>query len=393
MTHVATKLRNRLLCELIKLTMGSKTVSIEHLKKLIKDVNKSIHGLSAYDICPLDRQNFRSYQKIIDKRVIEALKQYVKNSEGMVKYLQLCSDITYSFLDFELSPLDRLFRMFRSVFFLRIWHKWIKSSPSYTVKHNFISHNAYACIELNAKSMLELMKQFRDESMPQMFLLTMFDSQTCEKAFRQFRAMGTTNFIRINFSLYDLLHMVGKIEVQNEISYFKLADGNVLFPLSHKKSKKTQIHELPTDIDINSTIERAKKAAIQDAQFLKMTAENIDTHEFRSHLFATSNNDEVEAILEDDEELDPRLDHFEDDFEAMFNGNEEETREEAIDQNKEEMNSDSRFTVVVDENGKGPKTIRKSTLVWILTEPGATVSKDRLKRVQVSKKRRMEVED
>lgn len=79
--------------------------------------------------------------------------------------------------------------------------------------------------------------------------------------------MGTTNFTRIHFSLYDLLHMVGEIDVQNDISYFKLADGNVLFSLSHKKSKRTQIHELPTDFDINSTIERAKKAPIQDAQF------------------------------------------------------------------------------------------------------------------------------
>lgn len=58
-----------------------------------------------------------------------------------------------------------------------------------------------------------------------------------------------------------------------------------------------------------------------------MTAENINTHEIRSHLFATLNNDEVEAILEDDDELDPRLDHFDDDFKAMFNANEEETLE------------------------------------------------------------------
>lgn len=97
-THIGTKLRNRLNKKQV-LAMVTAKVSIDHLKSLVKTVQKSIHGLTLNDCSPLDRMNFKSFQKIIDKRVIEALKNNIPKSEATIQYLIICDDVTSSFLN------------------------------------------------------------------------------------------------------------------------------------------------------------------------------------------------------------------------------------------------------------------------------------------------------
>lgn len=88
---------------------------------------------------------------------------------------------------------------------------------------------------------------------------TFSDSQGCEKMFRTFRSMGTAQYTKINFSLYEVLHMTRRIEKRNEIAYISLADQKISFP--NKCTGKTIIHSLPTDEEINATIEKAKHEA------------------------------------------------------------------------------------------------------------------------------------
>lgn len=59
-THAGLKLRNRLLRSWDVMAMGHKQVSAAHLKILIQEVPKIIHGLVYSDISPVDRQNFKS---------------------------------------------------------------------------------------------------------------------------------------------------------------------------------------------------------------------------------------------------------------------------------------------------------------------------------------------
>lgn len=369
-THVATKLRNRLLNSLVELAIGTKRASVQHLKALIRNVNKSVHGLNEGDASPVDRQNFRSFQKVVDPRVIEALRAHVPNSEGTVKYLEICDEVTSSFLEYDLKPTERIFRMYHAVYFLRICRDYIKSSRQLTLMKNFITHNAYTCIEINAKNMLMLMRRFREENGPHLFIITMFDSQTCEKAFRQLRSMGTVDFTRINFTLYDLLHMIGRIEVQNDITYFKLSDMGVKFPVSHRRLKKTKIYDLPTEDEIESTIHRAKLAAMCDAQQFGMNANDIEQFQFQTRIMMTENDGET--FYGDEEEVDNQLAIHADDI-----------VENEMDENLDE---NSNFTKVIDENGD-ERFVRKSTLIWMLTEPGPALSKDRLRRVQLGKRK------
>lgn len=124
--HLGTKLRNRLLKHSILMSMGSQQVSVAHLKILLKEVGKEVHGLVWSDICTEDRQNFSSLQKVMQNRVLNALEKYVPESEATVKYLRLCKDITQSFLDVNLSPLERISMIWRSLYFVRVWRNWMK---------------------------------------------------------------------------------------------------------------------------------------------------------------------------------------------------------------------------------------------------------------------------
>lgn len=114
--HIGTKLRNRLLSFSV-LMIGNKIASVSHLKMLMNLVSKDVHGLVYSDICPDDRQNFRSLEKIMEPKVRATLKKIVIDSEGTIEYIRLCQEITSSLYDDDLNPLDRIFLIWRSTFF------------------------------------------------------------------------------------------------------------------------------------------------------------------------------------------------------------------------------------------------------------------------------------
>lgn len=350
--------------------MGSFDVSIEHLKWLVKNVQKSVHGLSQMDVCPIDRMDFDSFTKVTDDRVLEALREHVKNSDATIQYLKIARDVTNCFLSYDLEPLDRIFKISHGTFFMRIWRQSILSSKSYTLTENFITSNAYVSLELNCRNLIDLIKKFRDLKKNEYFLPPLFDSQSCEKMFRTFRSMGTAQYTKINFSLYELLHMIGRIEVQQEIAYVKLANEKVFFP--NKREGKTEIYPLPSDEEINVTIEKAKQEAMKNAEKLGMstvnsTVNNIDSFEFscKKGIFESDEDDCTQDVL---------IDEYLEEDEMMT--------DDILD--SETCNENSPYIIIHDDNMIKRK-IRKSTYVWMLLEPSERISSDRLRRVQVKK--------
>lgn len=263
--HLLTKLRNRLLKPSIHLPLGFTQITVSHLKLLIDTVDKNAHGLVKSDICPEDKQNFRSLQKCFDDRVLLALKDNIPGSEGTIMYLKMCRNIYTAFEDNELHPLERIRRIWQSTFFIRAWRCWIlKQKKTYTLKNNFITHEAYACLELNAYGLLQLIVKMRAAQKPEQFLPMIFSSQMCEDIFRKLRSMTSMYWTRINFNLLELLHMVGRLELINDIVHDKLSK-NVSFPRVQKRTDKFTIHEMPTNGEILKTLEEAKASALFDA--------------------------------------------------------------------------------------------------------------------------------
>lgn len=365
--HGGLKFRTCFLRTYAALPMGTKMASVSHLKVLIRDVQKSIHGLVISDISPVDRQNFKSLQKCMSTRTRNALRQYIPDSEATEFFLKLCFEVTSSLMDHEITPYERIEMLFHAIFFLRIWRKWILNS-SYVLKENFITSNAYLCTELNGQNLLKLIRIFRDENKPELFLTTLFDSQACERAFRQFRSMGTPNFTRINFSLLELLHMVRRIEVQNEILYRKLPQ-NIDLPKLKKERQTTAIYVLPTEEEIEECLIRAKRFALNDAsQFgMLIKADEIDECEIAMPN-RLETNDETNDSCEDEIENEIEKENCDDTDNFLILDTEEEEQ--------------SRSLVAVTDHLGRKQMIRKSALVWQLSEGTKKISSDRLIRVQ-----------
>lgn len=101
--------------------IGKRVVSIVHIKALLKLVSKDVHGLVHSDIIPEDRQNYKSLEKLMKERVLNAMETNVADSKGTIMYLKLCKLITSSFLAPDLKPIQRIYSIWYAVFFLRCW--------------------------------------------------------------------------------------------------------------------------------------------------------------------------------------------------------------------------------------------------------------------------------
>ena len=76
------------------------------------------------------------------------------DAKGTLAFLSTLKCVTDSYLDRSLTPLERIHKAWYGVFFMRFWRQWIVLNSHYTLGNNFITANAYMCIELNAHSLI-----------------------------------------------------------------------------------------------------------------------------------------------------------------------------------------------------------------------------------------------
>lgn len=227
-------------------------------------------------------------------------------------------------------------------------------------------------MEINAYALLHLIIKFRDEKSPELFLPTLFTSQTCESTFRQMRSMTTINWTRINFSLLELFHIASRIELVNDIVHYRLNEQNVIFPRIKNCSKQYQSFALPSDDTIQNILCQAQKRALLDASKFGM---HLELSEIMHCPLSQVTLKEVNNIAEniDIESEDENL------------GSEEQTYSCASlrDYARDDMqvDNDSKFVQVFNDDGTS-KCVLKSTLLWLMTESKDKLSKDRLSRVR-----------
>lgn len=369
-THIATKLRNRFLNSSILLQMGSMSVTVEHIKDMLLLESKEVHGLFLHDVCPDDRQNYSSFEKITEQCVLQSLKKHIVDSDATVMYLDLCKDIASSFLDRNLEPIERIYKIWHAVYFLRCWRKWIQSS-NFTLDNNFLTRNSYLCIELNAHAIVHLIIRLRTDQQQNLFLPDLFSSQPCEYTFRQMRSMGTANFTKINFNLYELLHMIARVEIMNKVMH---TYKEINFPRMDIKAQRAQNiaikNNFPSNENIINTMKRAQSDAIKDAAKFDMHFSENDINMCEIE----GGNDQSDETTE--EELD-FFDYLEQSM--AFELELEEYENTSLDQ----VSENEKIVEVTNLDGT-TKNVRKSTYVWLLSESKDKLSADRLRRVQVN---------
>lgn len=88
-----------------------------------------------------------------------------------------------------------------------------------SLKNNYITSNCLSCIEINAHSLIHLINLFHKNQnlKAEMFIPWLLNSEPCKKLFWAARSLTSTFSTVVNFSMYDLIHRLHKIEMLNII--------------------------------------------------------------------------------------------------------------------------------------------------------------------------------
>lgn len=241
-------------------------------------------------------------------------------------YLQLISDVVNAFMDGSLSPSARLEKMWHSVFITRIWRHSISKQSSLTLKGNFMSSFSYNCIEINAHSLVLILKYLKKERLTHLFLPHLYSSQPCESFYRKMRSLTTTNSTITNFSIKEFSHRVSRVQILNEISNDKGSGFNFPIPLRpfDFSSMKFGEEDFPTDLEIFKIIQKCKQSAIKVAKNIGLLKKGEEVNDaifsckVPSYVFVGKKWEDIECSSF---ECDITDDYIEDDYDDDFHSN------------------------------------------------------------------------
>lgn len=381
--HIATKMRNFLLRLLRKgsskhqFPFGKYHIRIQHLYELIERFPKQ-HGLTLSTLNPHDRQNFSSVERMYDQRVIELMRNHVNGSEGTIQFLQIIRDVIGSYMERKLTPLQRIRKIWYSLFLIRIWREFIISRKNATLKDNWISLNCYVCIELNAHSLVKLIIYLKKIGKPELFLPNLFESQPCENIFRQLRSMSTVNSTVTNSTVKEANLRISKIQLQNEITH--TTSTEFVYPRLKKRCVETDaVYPLPSAQQVYNEIIFCEKTAVATATKLGLMKKGMDTPntfvcKINAHTISTAkvtrkkqclqlNSERKSYVLPDMKNIQLK------DYTGKY----------------KRKNIGERSPYVEMQNTDGKRIlVKKTSLCWLLREESQKLSSDRLQRVKYS---------
>jgi hypothetical protein len=297
---LCNKLRNRLLSKTSCLLLGNEIISILTLSKIISTRSKIHHGLVHSDVQPRDRQNFSSCQKISSDDVLNILEMSsgdIPSTKGMCVYLKLIRSIIIAHYEKKTSLNDRLHHAWLSVFICRFWSACLDTQPrekliqqyltqfstlraslsaewnekiklpnrtKMKTKQQFtITHPCHYSIEMNAHSLtyLVLAAIERQIILPfEALSIDLFNSQSCESAFRSARSMSGASSSIVNFTVFDFSRRADKISAIQSIKVEHescMSGVSLRFPRHHKHGRST------SDSNLNSMNSSLKHRDIQ----------------------------------------------------------------------------------------------------------------------------------
>ena len=235
--HVAVKLKSRLIKPSIVLPLGKYLAGVHHLRQIQHTFGKDQHGLREKDLNHKDKQNFDAVLHLSSESVLELL-AVIPDAKGTKAYLEVIQCVI---VDKKVDNISRLEKAWYAVFFVRYWRQWLMLSPQYTLSNNFITTNAYVCIELNAHALITHLMTIRDTLPVKSFLPWLLGSQSCERIFRTARSLSSTFSTIINFGMLGLLRRLHRIHIQFCLEAESPNTG-ITYPRVEKHKKKSGQH-------------------------------------------------------------------------------------------------------------------------------------------------------
>ncbi|KAK3911470.1 30S ribosomal protein S4E [Frankliniella fusca] len=387
--HTINKFRNRL-SPPHDLFIGKYVASQTHLRSLIDNIDKSEHGLTKHDLDKEDKMNFDASKKICRERVTEQLQSNVPSSNGTVLYLTCMRYLMEGCLDSNLSPAEKIYKVWYCAYFLRYWKNWLLCHPNYKISENFVTSNLYMCVEVIAHSLVKLVVKFRESDLPMYFLFHLYSSQPCEMFFRLARSMTTTQSTVINFSMKDFLEKVRRIDI---LQYCTCKLANKLeFPKEKRKKllgiltqEKLEASYLPSDNEIRDIVMAAKAEIISELNNCGMKiSQTTSLVRIKSYLESTLDIEDENRFNADDP-VNYQADINEDDIPlnilAAFPSPSPPSLDPFSDAVDSTLPAHSIFVKISNSNSDFTK-MKKSTFCWLLVNNGIKLSTKRLEKVR-----------
>ena len=291
-THLATKIRNRMLSRNATLIMGDQLVSLDVLRRILRSSSKLFHGLVSSDLNPKDHQNYSSCVRISRDEIFEVL-DTIEDSNATAIYIRLLRSIIDGYINKSTPLLDRVFHAWTSVFLSRLWLVWIdkfgkKKLDQFLVETTkdwdcppriaksstqqyFLTPQALYSIELNAHSFIYLIMLVIDGKLPpEVLCIDNFHSQPCESIFRTARTFSSSCSSGVNFTVLQFMNLTDKLSLYQKIKndHERSIAPLLRFPVHHKnKSDHSSpahvptLTSLPTVAEIEETVARAFEKA------------------------------------------------------------------------------------------------------------------------------------
>jgi len=165
------------------------------------------------DCSLVDPMNFSSITRLASAETRAAFQQHLPTeSAGIVVFLEVCHDFLMAFLHPELSVIERISLLWKTVFFIRMWRAFVMFAKPGDVRQIFITANSFVCIELNAHMFVALVC-YLILRMPDCQLFPwLLGSQSLECLFRSLRAMSPCFSVVINFNCLQICHRLGRVQ-------------------------------------------------------------------------------------------------------------------------------------------------------------------------------------
>ena len=260
--HVAVKLKTRMTKPSIVLPIGKYLAGIHHLQLATASFSKDQHGVRMRDINHKDKQNFEAVMRITHPTFLKVLQQ-IPDAQGTIEFLRVMRCVVDSYLDENITALDRIHKAWYAVFFFRYWRKWVVKSKEYSIQNNFITENSYSCIEINAHSLITLLQTARKSG--HNFLPWLHGSQSCEKLFRTLRSMSSTFSTVVNFGMLGLLRRLHRLQIQFQLETSS-HDTGIVYPQTKTSKRHVNGEEHPDDKDLTDTTDQDILAVVWDAK-------------------------------------------------------------------------------------------------------------------------------
>ncbi|XP_058826771.1 uncharacterized protein LOC131686793 [Topomyia yanbarensis] len=258
--HLVNKLRHSLLNPRKQMLLGDHVVSSDSIRQMIERGDKVIHKMNPSDLNPADKMKFDPTLKLMSPALVDHLREVVPDSKGTAVYLQIMRMIYISFIEDQISPMERICTIWTALFFLRAW-RWQCLESSKSIKQ-CITSNVYWCLELNAHGLVNFMVNCRKNNSHDQFIVQNLSSQPCETTFRELRSMTTVNHTAVNFTMKDVEQRMQRVQMKLLIAHRR---KNILaFPSLRKQASKAlaaKSCELPDDDQIKQAIEKAAQDA------------------------------------------------------------------------------------------------------------------------------------